>query len=405
VKSDTPLTRRQLAGPLLGVAAASLFGGWAPVVRRPRRSVVVLLDGFGLDYRDRSDMPTLKRWARQGVSRDVRGLMPSVTNANNASLCCGVAPSVHGITGNSFLDEAAGREAFMEDASLLRSPTLFERASAEGVGSALLSSKKKTVKLLGRGASLAVAAEEPSPGMVARHGAAPPIYGAEINDWLWKAAIDVLANRPELGVVYVHTTDYPMHMWAPDAPESLAHLARIDARLAEAAAVAPDAAFYITADHGLNRKTRAWDLDKACRARGLPLRAAISAEKDRYPKHHRGLGGTAWVYLRSPDDARRATETIRGLAGVEEVLTRAEAAGKFDLMPSRIGDLVVTGDKDTAFGELGSESEAMAPDYRTHGSRHETPVPLVIHNAESAPDPGSLKFNYDAAKHLYPRKG
>ena len=404
---DRKLTRRDLAAPLLGLAGAAFLGGAAPMParRKPRRSIVVLLDGFGPDYFAKSDMPTLKRWAKQGIYREVRGVMPSVTNANNASLCCGVPPSVHGITGNSFLDEKTGQESYMEDPNLLLAPSLFERAAAEGVGSALLSSKKKTVKLLRRGAAVAIAAEEPEPEIVKRYGTAPPIYSAEINDWLWKVAVDLLKTRPELGVIYVHTTDYPMHMWPPEAPESKAHLARIDARLAEAAEVAPDAAFAITADHGLNHKTRAWDLDKACRNRGLTLRAAISAEKDRYPKHHKGLGGTAWIYLNSPGDARRATDLIRGLDGVEELLTRKEAAERFDLMPSRIGDLVVLGDKDTVFGELASEAEPMASDYRTHGSSHEAVVPLIVHDAESALDPTSLRFNYDVAKHLFPKKG
>jgi phosphonoacetate hydrolase len=396
-----------LAVPFLGLTGAAFLGGAGPVParRKPQRSIVVLLDGFGPDYFEKSDMPTLKGWAKRGIYREVRGVMPSVTNANNASLCCGVPPGVHGITGNSFLDEKTGEESYMEDSNLLLAPTLFERAAAEGVGSALLSSKKKTVKLLHRGASVAIAAEEPGPAIVKKYGAAPPIYSAEIDDWLWKVAIDLLKTRPDLGVVYVHTTDYPMHMWRSGAPVSMKHLAGIDARLAEAAEAAPDAAFYITADHGLNHKTRAWDLDRACRNRGLALRASISAEKDRYHKHHRGLGGTAWVYLNSRDDSRRATEVILGLKGVEDVLTRAGAAERFDLMPSRIGDLVVLGDKDTVFGELATESEPMAGDYRTHGSLHEAAVPLIVHNAESPPEAASLQFNYDVAKHLFPGKG
>jgi phosphonoacetate hydrolase len=291
----------------------------------------------------------------------------------------------------------------MEDPALLKAPTLFERASAHGVHSALLSSKKKTIKLLRRGADVALAAEEPTPDFVQRHGAAPPIYSAEINDWLLKVAVDLLENRPEIGCLYVHATDYPMHMHPPEAEASKAHLARVDARLAEMARAAPDAAFFVTADHGLNHKSRAWDLDKACREHGAPLRMAISAEKDRYPKHHRGLGGVAWVYLRSPDDAPRVTDVIRSLAGVEDVLTRAEAARKFDLMPSRIGDLVVAGDKATVFGELESASVDLPPEYRTHGSRHEAEVPLIVHNAEDRPSAEPPRHNYEIVKHLYPR--
>ena len=77
--------------------------------------------------------------------------MPSVTNANNASICCGVLPEQHGITGNSFFDERTGREEYMETADLLLSPTLFQRAKKQGVTSALLSCKKKTTTLLSNG--------------------------------------------------------------------------------------------------------------------------------------------------------------------------------------------------------------------------------------------------------------
>jgi phosphonoacetate hydrolase len=83
--------------------------------------------------------------------------------------------------------------------------------------------------------------------------------------------------------------------------------------------VAPDAAFYITADHGMSYKRRCWDLQRACRERGLELRFALSAEKDRYVKHHRTFGGAAWVWLRSADEALQAMEMIAALEGVEAV--------------------------------------------------------------------------------------
>jgi phosphonoacetate hydrolase len=51
--------------------------------------------------------------------------MPSVTNTNNASICCGVWPHRHGITGNSYFDEPTGREEYMETADLLLAPHCF----------------------------------------------------------------------------------------------------------------------------------------------------------------------------------------------------------------------------------------------------------------------------------------
>jgi phosphonoacetate hydrolase len=199
----------------------------------------------------------------------------------------------------------------MESVALLRAPTLFERAKRYGVRSALLSSKKKTVSLLPRGAEVVLTAEVPSAEWVARLGAAPPIYSREINYWLLRGAIDLLQRRRDIGCVYIHTTDYPMHTWPPETSESKEHLARLDALFADAMAAAPDAAFLVTADHGMHHKSRCWDLAKACSNRGVPVRIAISAERDRYLQHHQGFGGTSWVYLNRPADAKRAAAACR----------------------------------------------------------------------------------------------
>ena len=368
----------------------------------PQRTVILMLDGLGADYYARSAMPTLQGWAASGIYAPVRAVMPSVTNANNVSICCGCFPETHGAVGNSWLDEATGREEYLESGDLLLAPTIFQRAALHGVRSALLTSKKKTVSLMRAGTSFALAAEAPDADWTQRLGEAPPIYSAEINHWLFRAALDVLRTRPEIGLLYVHTTDFPMHEWPPEAPQSQSHLAGLDALMGEMAQAAPDAAFLVTADHAMSHKSRVWDLDRALAARGAPVRLAISAERDKYLRHHRGFGGTAWVHLHASGDAGPVTEALHSLPGVEQVLPRAEAARTLRLLPVRIGDLVVLGDRDTVFGHLESEEcEALPPEYRTHGSTYELDVPLVIHNARSAPDFGYFAHNLDLARWLY----
>jgi phosphonoacetate hydrolase len=387
-------TRRQFLASTAAVLSAPAFAQ-----RKPQRTVVIMCDGFGIEYLEHSNMPVLARWREQGLYRKVQCTMPSVTNTNNASICCGVWPDRHGITGNSYFDERTGREEYMETADLLLAPTLFQRAKMPGVKSALLSSKKKTTTLLSAGADLILAAESPTEDWVKRLGPAPGIYSREINYWLMKAAIDLLKNRQDLGCMYIHTTDYPMHTWPPEAAESKEHLARLDQLLGEAAAAAPDAAFFLTADHGMNHKTLAWDLEKACARRGAPIRIAISVDRDKYVKHHRGYGGVAWVYCNNPQEIDRVAKAILSLAGVETVLTRSEATKRFHLMASRIGDLIVLGDRDTVFGELDAESEPLPAEYRAHGSLHEMDVPLVIYN--SPPSRESFQYNWQIASSLY----
>jgi phosphonoacetate hydrolase len=94
-------------------------------------------------------------------------------------------------------------------------------------------------------------------------------------------------------------------------------------------------------------------------------------------------------------------EIISGVQGVERILTREEAAREFRLMASRIGHLMVLGGKDTVFGELDDEQEKF-PGLRSHGSLHETDVPLFVYNAKDAPHVEYFNHSLDLARWLYP---
>src|SRR5437016_2961374 len=367
----------------------------------PQRTVVIMFDGFGLDYLAESRMPVLSQWKRDGLHKSVTGLMPSVTNVNKAHIWREVLPGVDGITGKSYFDEKRGVEDYMESAELLLAPTLFERAAKHGVKSALLSSKAKTVTFLLRGAEIVLTAEEPTAEWMQKLGPAPSIYSSEINYWLLRAAVDILRNRPDIGCLYVHTTDYAMHMWPPEARESKEHLERLDDLFGQAMNAAPDAVFLLTADHGMNAKTRCYDLEKVCARRGVSLRKAFSAGRDRYVKHNRGCSGAAYVYLKSAQDAERVREILTQLKGCERVLTREAAAREYRLMASRIGDLVVCGDNDTLFGEMDTEQENFSSGLRSHGSEHEQNIPLFVYHANHAPPGDYFQHNLDLARWLY----
>ena len=147
------------------------------------------------------------------------------------------------------------------------------------------------------------------------------------------------------------------------------------------------------------------------RAAGISKRSAPRARfrcekrflpgRDRYLRHNRGCSGAAYVYLRSPQDAARVQEILVETKGVERVLPRQQAAREYRLMPSRIGDLVVWGAPDTLFGEMDTESEPFAENLRSHGSKHELDIPLLVYNAKSAPPSGYFRHNLDLACWLY----
>ncbi len=369
--------------------------------RTPQRTVVCMYDGFGLDYFEASRLPVMQRMAREGLAKPGRAIFPTLTNANNISICCAAWPAEHGVTTNCYFDETTGTACFLEDADFILAPTIFQRFRQKGVRSALLTCKAKTLKLLGRQADFAVAAEEPTPEVLGRYGRPPHMYSSEVNYWLWEIALDLLTSRPEIGLIYVHTTDYPMHMWAPEESLSLNHLAWLDELLGAARDAAPDAMFLITADHGMNPKQRCLDLRKNCAAYGIRLRFAVSPVADRLLKHHRGFGGVSYVYVNHEGELPRVQAFLRDLPGVDDALTRPEAASRFHLMPERIGDLVVMADRNTVFGDLDGPEEALAAGYRNHGSLYEQDIPLILYGYDGTlPFSEEMQMNFDLTRWL-----
>ncbi len=61
----------------------------------------------------RGRLPHIQKMMAQGFYGSVRVALPSFTNVNNSCLATGVAPSVHGISGNFFLNPETGEEVMM----------------------------------------------------------------------------------------------------------------------------------------------------------------------------------------------------------------------------------------------------------------------------------------------------
>ena len=106
-----------------------------------QRIVIGMYDGFGMDYLEASRLPSLRFMAERGFFKRVNAVFPTVTNTNNASICCGTWPKEHGITGNSYFNEQTGEADYMESADFVRVPTIIQRAASRGVKPALRRAK------------------------------------------------------------------------------------------------------------------------------------------------------------------------------------------------------------------------------------------------------------------------
>ena len=88
---------------------------------------VICVDGCAQAYLDAAIqagvMPNLERLTTQGFAALCTGCLPSYTNVNNSAIVTGTPPSVHGISGNFFLDPKTGNEVMMNSPEFLRVST------------------------------------------------------------------------------------------------------------------------------------------------------------------------------------------------------------------------------------------------------------------------------------------
>ena len=278
----------------------------------PDPTVILCIDGFDPEYLDACQTPNLREMAAKGFMRLGRSIMPSVTNVNNVSLVTASYPAVHGICSNYRLVRETGEEIYMESGEYVLSETMFQRAQAQGKTSILVTSKDKLRTLLAKGATYSVSSERPPDWIVEGVGPPPAIYSLEVNGWAIRAA-SYMMSRQRADLVYVTTTDYAMHTYAPEEPQSQIHMSILDRAIGELAEAHPRATVLITADHGMSTKSKIVDLGRVLARHGIEAHLAPII-KDRYVVHHSNLGG---VHVRVPGTRRhpRGAAMAQGHAG------------------------------------------------------------------------------------------
>ncbi len=366
-----------------------------------RPLVAICLDGSSDEYLDaaftRERMPHLQRLCLNGTRALARAAMPTFTNVNNSSIVTGVPPSVHGICGNFFYDETAGREIMMNSAAFLTADTLFPAAAKAGRKVAVVTAKEKlrdifAHKLIGSG-GMAFSSEKAGQTESATHGIShveqlvgektPAIYSGDASVYVLKAGVSLLKSG-RADFLYLSTTDYIQHAYAPEHPEALAFYAAIDQQIGELAGLG--ALIGVTADHGMNPKQKVDGSPNVIYLESL-LNEAFCAEfrvilpiTDPYVVHHGALGSFAVIHLPKGASLPSVREYLRFLPGVTEVHTKNEAARLLELPRDRLGDLVVCAGRDMTLGRTPAHHDlsVLKNRLRSHGGRYEEMVPFIF---------------------------
>jgi len=230
----------------------------------------------------------------------------------------------------------------------------------------------------------------------------PDVYSAGLSEFVFAAGVRLMeTRRPD--VMYLSTTDYVQHKYAPGSAAANDFYRMMDGYLGTLDQLG--CAIVVTADHGMNAKTRLdaspdviYLQDQLDAWLGAGRARVILPITDPYVVHHGALGSFATVYLPAAADLAAIAARIRAVPGIELVLTRAEAAARFELPADRIGDLVVTAERSVVIGSAAARHDLSGLDapLRSHGGLTEQRVPLVMNRRIADLDAGRRWRNFDA---------
>ena len=385
-------------------------------------AIAICLDGCEPAYLDAAIaaglMPVLKRMRETGTERRAHSVIPSFTNPNNLSIATGRPPAVHGICGNYLYDPDTGEEVMMNDPKFLRAPTVFKAFYDAGKKVAVVTAKDKLRALLGDGLKFAdgraicFSSEKSDTTTVAEHGIdnasqwlgreVPEVYSAELSEFVFAAGVKLLKEfQPD--IMYLTTTDYVQHKYAPGDAEANAFYEMFDKYLGELDAAG--AAIVVTADHGMKPKHKAdgspaviYLQDVLDEWLGKDAARVILPITDPYVVHHGALGSFATAYLPEDADVADVLARLGAMEGVIVAIGRKEACERFELPEDRIGDIVVISGENLTLGtsEHRHDLAALKEPLRSHGGLTEQEVPFIVNRVMAdLPNKPDLR-NFDA---------
>ncbi|HUV23415.1 MAG TPA: phosphonoacetate hydrolase [Gammaproteobacteria bacterium] len=388
--------------------------------QRPR--VVVCIDGSEPDYIEQAVAAGVMPWMKKVIEQqgsDLRAhcVVPSFTNPNNISIVTGVPPVVHGICGNFYYDRENDREVMMNEPELLRTPTIFKAFQDAGARVAIVTAKDKLRRLLGNelklgeGGAICFSSEKSDQVTLADNGIenvldmvgmeVPSVYSAELSEFIFAAGVKLMETvRPDL--MYLSTTDYIQHKFAPGSEGANSFYAMMDKYWAQLDALG--AVIALTADHGMNAKHDAagdpniiYLQDEMDRIMGEAVARVILPITDPYVVHHGALGSYATVYLPEGADVEALKAELAAIDGIDAVYGNQEGCARFDLAADRMGDLILVSSKHVVIGTTASRHDlsGLTVPLRSHGGVTEQTVPLIVSQPVVNLDQTRQLHNYD----------
>lgn len=349
------------------------------------KMMILVIDGCAPEYLTPKTAPDIFALAAaHGFATTVLSAIPSVTNVNHACILSGRFPEATKVVGNYYYDPLTKAEGFIEERGVMQARTILQAYQQAGKKTALLTVKGKVLGVYGDGADLGISVQTPDKALLDKLGLPlpPQVQDPQSTEWIMQAALACIEKeQPDL--LYCTTNDFVFHHYGPGTPEAEAQIRYINEYVKKIHLADPERRIYITADHGMNQKSKLVNFQAVAERAGLRL-YCLPPLKDRYVENHiYQEGGILYVFLEPGQAPQPFLELAAATPEVERVLTSAEAAKEFRLPQEGIGDYILLAGKDCAFGEVAGE-RLVTEAVRTHGSLYEREVPLLAINPQAA---------------------
>ena len=246
------LTRPGFAGRLVALLAALLLLAAGCREDSKQRVLLISLDGFRWDYRDRFETPMLDGLAAMGVSAGkLQPAFPSKTFPNHFTLVTGLVPDHHGIVSNTIREPGNPVTFTMSNRDAVVDPAWWQ---AEPIWTTLEKRGRKTAPFLWPGSEAPIGGIHPAYWMTYKQGLTDDeriailasVYAKPESEW------------PDFATLYWHSVDDAGHEFGPESKEVQAAVEGVDAALAKLRArlaslgVLPSLNVIVVSDHGMS---------------------------------------------------------------------------------------------------------------------------------------------------------
>jgi predicted AlkP superfamily pyrophosphatase or phosphodiesterase len=376
---------------LAWVAVAALCGPVAAQTPPQQRMVIVIsLDGFPAYALDdpKLPVPTLRRLIRQGVTARMTTINPTVTWPNHTTLVTGVRADEHGLLVNGSLVPTGAWppmkvDPMVDKVKMVHAPTVYDAAFKAGLTTAQIDwvaiNNAPTItwpfnewatptgpveqEMIRKGAISAADVEDFTKANI--------LFRDQI--WTRAAVYLIKEHRPNLMLLHFLSLDSVHHGFGPKSLAATAAIAFLDSCVEKVVGAVHEAGmddrttFLVVADHGFKGYT------KEVRPAIALAAAGLAGKVQEIPE-----GGTAMVYLSSPDVLPAAVKALEGLEGVGQVIGRDGYAALGLPLPEKdpqMSPLLLTAKEGYAFsGATGGPVTAAVPQLRGgHGYLNSDP--------------------------------